>query len=213
MKANNIQRVLFCSISENTFIKLKKIFSKILINHTENTKLGGPNKVLQVDETACNRRRLITNPTSEEVYVRGTKWVIVLICEETKRIKLSVLEDRRVESMKNFFEESVLDQSLIKSDGYPTYPAAIASIGCTHQVVNHSVGFVSQDGTHTNLIENIWAHLKTDIRSRRGVMFTNLKEFIKTWECFYNFGLGKNNVQKTNSIFLTIINDLYFILK
>jgi hypothetical protein len=74
-----------------------------------------------------------------------------------------------------------LPGTVIKTDGYPTYPRAISEISCIHRVVNHTLGFVSSDGTNTNSIENVWAHLKTDIRTRRGVMFNNLPFLVNEW--------------------------------
>jgi hypothetical protein len=93
----NFQICILVDIAENTFLKLKKVFKNSLKQScSENEKLGGPGFVLQIDETACNRRRLITSPTTENEYVRGTKWVIGIICERTKKVRLDVLEDRSI---------------------------------------------------------------------------------------------------------------------
>lgn len=53
--------------------------------------IGVPGFTVQVDETACSRRRLITNPTTMETEIRGTKWVVGFICEETGEKRLQVL--------------------------------------------------------------------------------------------------------------------------
>lgn len=43
-------------------------------------------------------------------------------------------------------------------------------------VVNHSVGFVTIDGMHANIIKILWNHLETELRSRRRVKSINLKK-------------------------------------
>ena len=53
------------------------------------------------------------------------------------------------------FDEHVVPGSIIVTDGYLTYPGAVAKFGSRHGVVNHSVGFVNAQGAHTNQIENL----------------------------------------------------------
>lgn len=208
LKMTNYQVKILTGISEMTYIELKKIFVKsLLFGMGSQSKLGGENFTIQVDETACNRRRLIVSPTSEEEFIRDTKWVIGLICEETGEIRLGVLEDRTVGSIKLFLDANVISGTVIKTDGYPTYPRAISEINCIHRVVNHTLGFVSSDGTHTNSIENVWAHLKTDIRTRRGVMYKNLSSLIVEWTLYHNL-VKRKNKENIDSFFLKMINNL-----
>ena len=91
---------------------------------------------------------------------------------------MAVLPDRTVNSFKRFLIENVNKNSIIKTDGFKSYPEAVSAANCTHLIVNHSEGFVAPDGTHTNLIENLWSHLKTDIKTRRGIMYNNLSSYI-----------------------------------
>lgn len=205
LKLSNYSVIILTNISETTYINLKKIFVKAMaLSSVPSTKLGGEGQVIQVDETACNRRRLITSPTSENEYIRGTKWVIGAICETTKEIRLSVLDNRSHANIKQFLESNVMPGTIIKTDGYPSYPRAIREIGCIHLLVNHTEGFVSNDGVHTNLIENVWAHLKTDLRSKRGIMFKNLSHFILEWSMHYNM-VKKKKKADIDDIFLKLI--------
>jgi hypothetical protein len=36
----------------------------------------------------------------------------------------------------------------------------------THLIVNHSLGFINENGDHTNQVENMWSHLKQDYHKR-----------------------------------------------
>ena len=60
----------------------------------------------------------------------------------------------------------------MKSDSFGSYPQTVALSGNIHRTVNHSGGFVSEDGTHTNTIESVWAGLKLEIE--KGVELCSL---------------------------------------
>lgn len=81
------------------------------------------------------------------------------------------------DTLKELFDEKVLNGTVIKTDGNASYPSAIHNHGSVHMVINYSVGFVTVDGSHTNNIENLWSHLKTESRMRRGVMKVNPEDF------------------------------------
>ncbi|KAG0441752.1 hypothetical protein DMUE_0819 [Dictyocoela muelleri] len=79
MKLQCYQVLIITSISENTYVKLKRIFLSRLKEKYRNVGLlGGDNISIQVDETACCRRTTIFNPTSEAAYIRDTIWLLIL---------------------------------------------------------------------------------------------------------------------------------------
>lgn len=182
LKTRSWQNKVISGLSKTTQVKLKKTFIRIIEEKATITKIGGPGCVVQIDETACNRRRIISSPTSEEPYVRGTKWIIGAYCEVTKRKKIALLPDRTVNSFKNFIQNNIQEGTTIKTDGYPSYVRSVPESGCNHLVVNHNHGFVNEDGVHTNSIESLWSMLKLEIRSRRGVVFSEMEEFIREYQ-------------------------------
>ncbi|KAG0430664.1 hypothetical protein DMUE_5642 [Dictyocoela muelleri] len=107
--------------------------------------LGGDGEIFQMDETAFCRRHTIYNSTSEAAFIRRTKWVIRLISESSVNVRMKVLEYRTADSIHQFIIENLLPGSIIKSDGFSSYPAAIERAGCQHRFVNHNRGFVSED--------------------------------------------------------------------
>lgn len=138
---------------------------------------------------------MIRNPTSNEDEIRDTVWLIGLVQEgNTNVLRLEVIPDRTIETLTSFFQRNIIPVSIIKSDGYPSYPRAIANAECEHRIVNHSMGFVNNEGEHTNNIENVWSHLKTEIRSRRGVMLANMSDFAKEFVIF-----KKNNAIRSRT--------------
>jgi hypothetical protein len=52
---------------------------------------------------------------------------------------------------------------------HPSYPGVVRNLGLVHRVVNHSLGFLSTYGIHTNNIENVWFQLKSEINREHGV--------------------------------------------
>lgn len=85
--------------------------------------------------------------------------VIGPICEETGDLRLHVLPNRSVESFTTSIRENILEGTIIKTNGYPSYPAAVRANNCEHTIVNHTIGFVNKRGEHINTIESVWAAL------------------------------------------------------
>lgn len=74
-------------------------------------------------------------------------------------------------------------ESIFCKDGYPSTPGLAGNLYLDHHVVNHSMGFRSPDGKHTNNIESFWSHLKSSMRRESGVKTDNVDE----WLAEYNF--------------------------
>jgi hypothetical protein len=89
------------------------------------------------------------------------------------------------------FKKFVNEGSIVKTDGYPTYPNILSKMNCQHIVVNHTLGFKNDNGEHTNTIENLWSCLKNDITRRHGVIRKNLNLFLSEWS-------WKKNVKNKN---------------
>lgn len=210
LELSNYQVTILTGICEKTYIKLKKIFLKRIYQcEMQNSiRSGGEGVVFQVDETAVCRRGLITNPSSLEMEIRDTVWLIGLIQENTPtNLILEVLPDRTISTFTDFFMRNVLPGSIIKSDGYPSYPSSIKNAGCIHHIVNHSEGFINAEGEHTNKIENVWSHFKTELKTRRGVMYTNMKYFAQEFVIFKKYN-AKRSREHSSIFFLFLIRSL-----
>lgn len=152
-------------------------------NSQEFTKLGGAGRVIQIDETAVSRKGIIKNPTSSIENCRKTKWLMGFIDEnDFSKFNLQLLTDRTVETFTTVIKNNVFEKTVVKTDGYPSYPKSIAAVNCTHVVVNHQNGFKNEEGNHTNYIENLWSCLKSDIGKRHGIRREMLNSFIEEWK-------------------------------
>ena len=118
---------------------------------------------------------------------------------------LKLVPNRKVPAILYMFEEYVVPGSIIVTNGYPSYPRAVTEFGSSHEVVNHSVGFVNAQGAHINKIENPWSHLKHAYRKRGGINKRRIDFFLNEWQWW------KRNVQNRDN--KTLRTALYRLLK
>lgn len=117
---------------------------------------------------------------------------------------MELIPNRKKETIIYIINKYINSNSIIYTDGYPSYPAACHETGFIHVVVNHTLGFVTEDGVHTNNIENLWSHFKYEYRTRAGI---NKSRF----DCFLNeFIWKKKNLKLKNketlkNAFLSIV--------
>jgi hypothetical protein len=66
---------------------------------------------------------------------------------------------------KQTFSRYIYQTQFSATDGYPSYPSVAENLHFEHQIVTHAEGFVNSFGQSTKLIENLWLHMKTEIKS------------------------------------------------
>ncbi|KAG0437596.1 hypothetical protein DMUE_3600, partial [Dictyocoela muelleri] len=180
------QTKLFLGISKNTISMIKKRLRQIYKNHMERDKtlIGGPGIIVEVDESVICRRGIIRYPTSTDDNIKDSIWIIGGIENTPERnFFVKVIKDRRINTLSEALEGLIAMGSILYTDGHPSYPAVAENLCLEHRVVNHSEGFKSVDGIHTNNIEGFWACLKSNMRKEHGVKRDN----IETWLNEYSF--------------------------
>lgn len=118
-----------------------------LENQRAQGKIGGPNKVVQIDESKFGKRK----------YNRGRHieghWVIGMIADGSDDLRLEVCPDneRSAAILVPLIKKHVQEGSIIHTDYWRAY-MSLPEHGYTHRRVNHSNPtnkFVALDGTHT----------------------------------------------------------------
>jgi len=117
-------------------------------------KLGGPGKIVEIDESKFGRRK----------YHRGHhvdgQWVFGGIGRGSGRVFFSAVEKRDTATLLQVIKSWILPGTTIISDCWKAYDC-LESEGFVHLTVNHSINFVDPvTGAHTNSIESTWRHLK-----------------------------------------------------
>lgn len=178
---SNYAAVNLSGISDNTYIEFKEKMISIfnIIMNEEYRQLGGENLRVQVDETAICRGRIISNPSNSLDQIPGIVWMIGGINENDGNFFLKIIPNRQINTFTQILGTELAPKTVLVSDGYPSYPQAARNLNFTHLVVNHSLGFVNEEGDNTNSIENLWSHLKTEMRRRHGIRYDNWERFIQ----------------------------------
>jgi len=117
-------------------------------------KLGGPNKIVEIDESKFGRRKYHRGHT-----VKG-QWVFGGVERDSGRTFLVPVPDRTADTLVAIIRDWIEPGTTVISDSWAAY-RNLESEGYTHRTVNHSIQFVDPDtGAHTNTIESKWRAVK-----------------------------------------------------
>ena len=123
-------------------------------------QLGGPDVCVHLDETPITRRHNNTGSTSAS----NTVWVIGAVDVARKKCVLRFLPSHGHSDILPFVRNWIAPGTTVYTDCHRSYQI-LGSLGYNHRVVNHSIGFKSTEGYHTNHIEGIFGNMKRLMRS------------------------------------------------
>ena len=123
-------------------------------------KIGGPGKIVEVDESKIGSRK----------YNRGRRvngvWVFGGVERQGTGSFAVRVPDRSAGTLLCILSEKVLPGTIIMSDCWKAY-AGVQELGMTHLTVNHSRCFVDpHTGAHTNTVERFWREVKCHLPAR-----------------------------------------------
>ncbi|KAG0420593.1 hypothetical protein EQH57_0084 [Dictyocoela roeselum] len=210
---DQIQSSIITSLDLKTIIELrKKIIMKIKEKKDELfKKIGGENIRVQVDETAICRGKIIINPsdTLDDDEKNEIQWLIGGIEEKNRNnVFLEIISNRQAPTILDVFRRNLNSGSIIITDGYPSYPSAVKDFKSKHIIVPHTEGFTNKEGDNTNMIENLWSHLKVEYKIRRGIMRHRMKDFIYEFY-FKKVFIIKRNKDFFEKVFIKILKLLF----
>lgn len=167
-------------ISSSTISKWFKLFRKccsfhITVKHSAEGKIGGLNKIVEVDETWISERK----------YNRGRKvngrWILGMIERKSENFRLEVIQNKRsAPELLKLLKENVHVDSTVITDKWKSY-TKLNDYFKRHQIVNHSTNFIQPEtGANTQKIESSWRHLKLKLAKKRdgGDLEMHLKEYL-----------------------------------
>lgn len=110
--------------------------------------LGGPGIVVEIDESKFGKNKHHRGHPVEGVWVVGG-------VERTPQRKcfLTTVPNRNAITMQTIVQRFVKQGSIIHTDFWASYNRIEEWGNYTHRAVNHSVGFINDEGVHTNTIE------------------------------------------------------------
>jgi transposase-like protein len=133
----------------------RQVCTSILEINSE--KLGGPGKIVEIDESKFGKRKFHKGRRVDGVWVFGG------IERETKWCFFTTVSDRTRETLLEIIKQNILPGTTIISDCWRAYDI-LDKEGFEHLKVNHSLNFVDPEtGAHTNTIESTWRALNKSL--------------------------------------------------
>ncbi|GMS93916.1 hypothetical protein PENTCL1PPCAC_16091, partial [Pristionchus entomophagus] len=165
------------TISNQSFVDYLGFFREVCwLDNERQQKIGGPGKVVEIDETAFSKRK----------YNRGKRmaaqqWVFggVERGNKTKLFAIPVAK-RDAATLLSLIKYHIADGTEIHSDCWAAYNK-ISTLGrsYTHLTVNHSLTFkCKKTGACTNAVEGMWQKLKLPHKVRYGTHRSQLSSHV-----------------------------------
>ena len=160
------------------FIYLREICSLYLIMEPE--IVLGDTSIVHLDESYLGHR-----PKYFHCSWRGQQYILFGIIDTvTKKCIIELVPDAKHDTLIPIIRKHVPHGMTIYTDGAKMYQC-LEEIGYVHETVIHSDEFVTEQGIHTNNIQNLWVNVKSKFKSMRGSCQSNipfhLDEFIYRW--------------------------------
>ncbi len=159
---------------------LREVCSVYLMRN--NDRLGGPNPVYisEMDETMLGGKRKYNRG-----YIRGRQqWLFAAIDRQSRKCKMRLVPNRTRQTLAPIIRTWVRQGSTIHTDQARVY-ANLNTMNFRHCTVCHKENFVDpNDGTHTNIVENLFSNLKSELKHMRGTksdLAGHIDEFVYRW--------------------------------
>ncbi|XP_028412488.1 uncharacterized protein LOC114535323 [Dendronephthya gigantea] len=155
-------------------------------------QIGGPGKVVQIDESKFGKRKYQRGHRVEGQWVFGgiEKGFMAAVDKQDEATLLPIIF------------QNIAKGTTIVSDCWKAY-INLEKYGYEHRLVNHSKEFVNTEGFHTNKIEGHWRQAKYQLPSfgvKKIAFSSHLAEFLWRYE---------NKGQDLFSVFLQDVRKIY----
>ena len=175
--------------------------ASFMVKHPETTKIGGINSdgesiYVQIDETACGKRKANKGKRRETVWTLGGIEMphSTMIKGQVPRSFAVTVPNRSRETLIPILLQKIHQKSIIWSDGWKSY-FILDQFFKEGQMVNHSQTFKNKEtGVNTNRCEGIWLWMKQKIK--RGTRKYEIEEYIQ----LFNFKQWSRNHPDFNII-------------
>ena len=146
--------------SNKTICCLRKLLREVCIETFINNaqKIGGANKIVQIDETLVFRRKYNVGRLLRQI------WLVGGVCPEDSSLFLVKVHNKSAQELRNFINMWVKSGSQIRTSSWSAYFSGIDKNLFEHETINHTIEFIILEGVHTQNIENTWCVLKKFLR-------------------------------------------------
>ena len=170
-------------VNSKTVTRYFKLFRSACMSYVEsrtNELIGGPNKVVEIDETLMRKRKNNEGRKLNEIWLFGG------ICRNDHKVFACVVDDRKAETLYDVILKNIAYGTTIVSDswkGYHLIDSQPLPNVYNHIYVDHSKNFVDPiTKAYTQNIERLWRELKRINKRYEGIrridVNAHLAEFI-----------------------------------
>ena len=106
----------------------KKMFSKTLKDIPKTQLIGGRGELIQVDGTVICRERVIANPSTAYDEMKYAQWSVGGVLHKKGKSKdffVCLVPNRKSETIHQVFKKFIHPDTIIMTDGHPSYPRAV----------------------------------------------------------------------------------------
>ena len=183
-KMKDIQRELRVTTTTTSRLAHKLVAACIHWSKKGDHRLGGPDRIVEIDETQLSRRK----HEKGRLVPGSAVWIFGGIDRESKEVFLEWVKSRSEETLVPVIQEHIRPGTKIHSDSWRAYNH-LDNIGraspYSHGVVNHSKNYVDpESGVHTQEIERLWREFKQPKKMRCGIPRSGIEGYCAefTWK-------------------------------
>ena len=172
-------RVRECGLSARKTDELDILLNVLAYEQlrTNSERIGGPLRVVEIDEALLRRRKYNRGRAKEELWILGGV-ERPLSATEKPRIFLVPLPDRKQSTIEAVIQEWVEQRSIICTDAFRSYDH-LTELGYYHFSVNHSLQFVDPStDAHTQRIEGLWHQVRREALPMSGAKARDIKFYL-----------------------------------
>ena len=197
----NIEISAFTGLSDKTVGEWRAVVAEsVELWLFANAKpLGGPGKIVEIDEAKFGKRKY-----NKGAYREGM-WILGGVDRETGECFLVPCpgNSRSGPTLVPIIQRWILPGTTVYSDCWGAY-TTLMSQGYVHGTVNHEVCFVDPlTGVHTNTQEGLWHHVKKRVGNGSMDLDTVLVDFM--FRRRFNANAGATAISNTFNGYLTVL--------
>ena len=172
-----------CRVTYRTISKVREMMiafcTQYMLKRSE--KIGGPGRVVEVDECLLHRRKHHVGRGKDPGWVLGGVERPRSL-GEIPRMFLVACANRKRDTLQQHLSRFVEKGTVLVTDSFSSYKG-LSSLGYHHYTVNHKIHFVSPDTrAHTQRIEGVWRHVRRSALPLTGCKLSDVGFYLSAYQ-------------------------------